>query len=223
MKDYRLRIVHDHLERGQSILLPQLHCVVFCRQGRLRLTANGTVTEIKTDRAAYTGINTELESLEDGSIAWRWELEVVDEAISAGVGPQPGGISNVKGIYQLPALKDGVQYALRCDRVSFPPGGEALTHTHAAAGVRCVHTGEIFIDSLGHQWTAKPGDTWLERGPESVYAKALNEGPMNFVRVMLVPETHFGRSTISYVRPEDQDKPKSQTYQRFLEEPVVLQ
>lgn len=223
MKDYQLRIVHDHLERGESIVLPQLHRVVFCRQGRLRLTANGTVTELKTDEAAYTGINAELESLEDGSIGWRWELEGVDEAIGNGTGPQPGGISDVKGIYPLPALKDGVQYALRCDRVSFPPGGEALTHTHAAAGVRCAHTGEIFIDSLGHQWTAKPGDTWLERGPESVYAKAWNEGPMNFVRVMLVPETHFGRSTISYVLPEDQDRPKSQAYQRFLEQPVVLQ
>jgi hypothetical protein len=39
---------------------------------------------------------------------------------------------------------------------------------------------------------------------------------------MIVPEEYKGRSTITYVRPEDKDKPKSQSYTRYLEEPITL-
>jgi hypothetical protein len=39
---------------------------------------------------------------------------------------------------------------------------------------------------------------------------------------MIVPEEYRGRSTITYVRPEDKDRPKSQNYTRYLEEPITL-
>ena len=39
---------------------------------------------------------------------------------------------------------------------------------------------------------------------------------------MIVPEEYKGRSTITYVRPEDKDRPKSQSYTRYLEEPITL-
>ena len=88
--------------------------------------------------------------------------------------------------------------------------------------MRCLHTGEIFIDSLGKQWTATPGVTWLERGPEHVYAKTWDKGPASFIRVMVIPSPYFGKSTISYVKPEDAQKPKSQQYYRYLEEEIAL-
>ena len=65
-------------------------------------------------------------------------------------------------------------------------------------------------------------DSWVEHGPDQVYAKASERELTAFVRVMIIPASYRGRSTITYVRPEDQDKPKSQSYKRYLEEPIAL-
>lgn len=75
---------------------------------------------------------------------------------------------------------------------------------------------------MGHRTRLWPGDSWVERGPDLVYAKASETELSAFVRVMIVPEEYKGRSTITYVRPEDKDKPKSQSYKRYLEEPITL-
>ncbi len=223
MKDYVLRIAHDRLGKGQPLALGALDRVVYCRQGKVQVTSNGRQTTLGEDEAVYTGGTCSVEALDDASVAWRWELAPVDAASGKFAQAELGANTDVRGEYPLPSLVDGMNYALRCDRVSFPPGGEALTHTHAAAGVRCVHNGQITAECLGKLSVYKPGDTWLERGPDHVYAKTWDEGPMSFIRVMLIPETHFGRSTISYVRAEDQDKPKSQQYHRYLEEKVTLE
>jgi hypothetical protein len=55
-----------------------------------------------------------------------------------------------------------------------------------------------------------------------VYAKASEKVLSSFVRVMIVPEEYRGRSTITYVQPEDKDRPKLQSYKRYLEEPIEL-
>ena len=59
---------------------------------------------------------------------------------------------------------------------------------------------------------------WSEAGPEPVYAAAFRETPTGFARVMILPRTCHGKSSIHYVRPEDADKPKSQKYQIFADE-----
>ena len=51
-----------------------------------------------------------------------------------------------------------------------------------------------------------------------MYAAASREGPSAFARVMILPRSCHGKSSIRYVRPEDADKPKSQTYQIFADE-----
>jgi len=40
--------------------------------------------------------------------------------------------------------------------------------------------------------------------------------------VMILPRTLRGKSSITYVKPDDQDKPKTQKYQVFVDEPIDL-
>jgi hypothetical protein len=39
---------------------------------------------------------------------------------------------------------------------------------------------------------------------------------------MILPRDLQGKSSIRYVRPEDQEKPKTQKYQVFCDEPITL-
>jgi hypothetical protein len=68
----------------------------------------------------------------------------------------------------------------------------------------------------------RPGEAWFERGPEPVYAAASTAEPTSFVRVMILPVALVGKSSIRYVDPADQDKPKTQTYTVFVDQPIDL-
>lgn len=154
-----------------------------------------------------------------GARLWRWEL--VSPGAARGEIRRPGIKSVDAGDYEIGVDASGGRL-MRLDRVSFPLGGEALTHVHAAPGVRCLVSGSLLLDSQGVRYRVWPGDSWVEHGPDQVYAKASERELTSFVRVMIVPEAYRGRSTITYVRPEDQSKPKSQSYTRYLEEPITL-
>jgi hypothetical protein len=221
MEQYKLRILHDALQAEARLELAPAIRVIYCRSGSIKINANGNEQVLEEDGAAAVTGGATVEPVSASAVVWRWEAVPVGSDDSSALSTAAKVTSELKGSYPLP-LKDGEKYAIRCDSVAFPPSGCAFTHVHAAPGVRCQHTGELFLDSLGHQWTAKPGDTWLERGPDHVFAQAWDKGPAHFIRVMLIPEPYFGRSTLSYVRPEDADKPKPQQYRRYLEEPIEL-
>ena len=63
-------------------------------------------------------------------------FELVDE-------PAPGAL-----MARELALPAG-EYLLRCDRVDFPPGGEAFLHTHQGPGIRVLLFGSIRIETQG--------------------------------------------------------------------------
>lgn len=107
---------------------------------------------------------------------------------------------------------------MRCDRVNFPPGGEALTHVHQGPGIRCLLAGSIRIDTKGTSHAYGPGEAWFEAGPDPVYAAAARDMPSAFARVMILPRSCHGKSSIRYVRPEDAERPKTQSYQIFADE-----
>lgn len=215
MTQYMLRFSTVNIAESQSRTLPAACRVLYLRSGRAAVTAAGAEASLATDSAFHGAASPTLKAVGGPAEFWCWDFVERDETCAEDKGP-------LTRLSAFPLTIDpNTRYAIRCDRVAFPPGGIAYTHTHAAAGVRCIHTGAIDIDSLGHRWVAKPGDTWLERGPEQVYAKAGEDGPASFIRVMLVPESHWGRSTITYVLPEDQDRPKPQQYFRYLEVPVA--
>lgn len=136
-------------------------------------------------------------------------FELVDE-------PAPGAL-----MARELALPPG-DYLLRCDRVDFPPGGEAFLHTHQGPGIRVLLFGSIRIETQGADRTYAPGEPWFERGPDPVHALTHPDEPSAFVRCMVLPRALLGQPSIRYVRDEDRERPKSQGYTVFLDEPVEL-
>jgi hypothetical protein len=219
MSKFRLRIYHDHFTEEVEALLPAERRVIYCVAGCAEISDTAKTETIGSDGAWFSSQKTNVRGKDEGACLWRWEL-VTPNAPSGEI--KGAGIkSRIAGDYEV-EIDTSVKRLMRLDRVSFPLGGEALTHTHAAAGVRCQLEGNLLLESLGHRYRVWPGDPWVEHGPDSVYAKASEHQLSSFVRVMIVPEQYKGRSTITYVKAEDQEKPKSQNYKRYLEEPISL-
>lgn len=118
-------------------------------------------------------------------------------------------------------LDPSVEWLLRCDRVDFPPGGVAYTHTHPGPGIRCLLHGSIRIETGGAAHAYGPLGAWFEPGPEPVYAAASETEATAFVRVLLLPSEWAGKRTIRYVEPADAERPKTQRATVYLERPVV--
>jgi quercetin dioxygenase-like cupin family protein len=117
---------------------------------------------------------------------------------------------------------DAGAWVMRCDRVDFPPGGVAYTHTHPGPGIRCLLFGSIRIESGGAAHDYGPLDAWFESGPEPVLAVAAENEPSAFVRVLLLPHEWEGKRTIRYVDAADDDKPKLQRATVFFDQPIDL-
>jgi quercetin dioxygenase-like cupin family protein len=111
-------------------------------------------------------------------------------------------------------------WLVRCDRVDFPPGGVAYTHTHPGPGLRVLVKGRIRIDTQGESHEYGPFDSWYETGPDPVYAAASATEETAFVRVLLLPREWAGKRTIRYVDPADEDKPKLQQARIYFEQPL---
>jgi hypothetical protein len=219
VKKFRLRIYHDHLTEGATATLAAERRVIFCVSGDAALSAPGRSQSIAADQAWFSDQAVALRGEGEGARLWRWEL-APPGAVPGEIG-RDGIRSAMAGDYEI-ALDTAAKRLMRLDRVSFPLGGEALTHVHAAPGVRCLLTGNLLLETSGRRYRLWPGDSWVEHGPDRVYAKASEKELTSFVRVMIVPEEYRGRSTITYVRPEDKDRPKPQSYTRYLEEPIAL-
>lgn len=107
-------------------------------------------------------------------------------------------------------LDAATPWLARCDRIDFPPGGVAYTHTHPGPGIRYLLHGAIEIQTAGHTTAFGPGEAWFESGTDPVHAKASAIEDTAFVRVLLLPAEWEGKRTIRYVDPADEDKPKLQ-------------
>jgi quercetin dioxygenase-like cupin family protein len=115
-------------------------------------------------------------------------------------------------------LDPAVEWLFRVDRVDFPPGGVAYRHTHPGPGIRFLVLGSIRIESGGETHMYAPGDSWFESGPEPVFATASETEPSAFVRALLLPREWEGKRTIRHVDPADDEKPRLQRAQVFLEQ-----
>jgi hypothetical protein len=113
-------------------------------------------------------------------------------------------------------------WLLRCDRVDFPKGGVAWTHTHPGPGIRYLLRGEIEIRSEERNSFYGPGGAWFESGPEPVYAQASAHSETAFVRALLLPSEWAGKRTIRYVDPADDERPKLQRATVFCEHALTL-
>jgi quercetin dioxygenase-like cupin family protein len=120
------------------------------------------------------------------------------------------------------ALDPAQRYLMRCDRVDFDPGGEALPHGHRGGGIRYLLEGALEVrvgDGPGR--LMKPGDAWFETGVEPVHAIASRDTPTSFIRVSVLPREIKGQSSIVYVDPAHAAV-KPRRYTVFVDEPIEL-
>ena len=115
------------------------------------------------------------------------------------------------------------EYLLRCDRVDFPPGGEAFLHTHQGPGIRVLLFGSIRIETQGatHDLRARRGV--VRGGPDPVLRRRRTRtSRARSCAAWCCRARSQGSPSIRYVRDEDRERPKSQRYTVFLDEPVEL-
>jgi quercetin dioxygenase-like cupin family protein len=130
------------------------------------------------------------------------------------------GAASVQGhalVWELTERPAG-EWLVRCDRVDFPPGGVAYTHTHPGPGLRVLLKGRIRIETQGTTHEYGPFEWWYETGPDPVYAAASDEEETAFVRVLVLPAEWAGKRTIRYVDPADEDRPKLQRASVYFEQ-----
>jgi quercetin dioxygenase-like cupin family protein len=195
-----LALLEDRLEEGARLPLTAAPRVIYVVSGRVEI--DGVMTD---ENHAWHAVGACVVHARAATSLWRWELRADD------VGGEPGlKLSRTIDLPPGGAL-------MRCDRVDFPPRSIAYTHTHQGPGIRMLLRGRFRVETNGHAIVLEPGEPWFERGPDPVYAESIADEPTSFVRVMVLPAALHGKSSIRYVKPEDQARPKSQTYTVFVD------
>lgn len=218
MTTHVLRLYADQFKPGAiSDPLAQANRAIYVSEGSVICRGCGVAASLSSNSAWQGRLGVTLTSGREGVKLLRWELSTSEPALLAG-----GGISSVLALAGEPHIEVGIEYLMRCDRVDFPAGSTAFTHTHQGSGIRCLQQGRIRIETQGRDFSVEPGGAWFETGPDPVFAQTRPDGPSYFVRVMILPRSIRGKSSIRYVKPEDADKPKMQTYQVFTDEPIEL-
>jgi hypothetical protein len=219
--NYDLSLYKDEIAPQAQIQLPPGNAIraLYVIHGGLRVRAGNFSGVLGGNSGFHT---TDAMQLAAGHLTtWtlRWELTHAGAPDALATG---NGITSKKLLTAAMQLDPAQPYLLRCDRVDFPPDGEALTHTHRGGGIRCLLMGGIDIHTNNSVHRYVPLEPWYEAGPEPVYAKAAPAAATGFARVMILPRELLGKSSITYVKPEDVDKPKNQKYQIFIDTPITL-
>ncbi len=210
MTTHTLQFFRDLLPAGAALsLTATLPRVLYLRWGSLTVRSRGSVATLSQNSAWHGQEAHDAVAGKAGAELYRWELHLGPDKDAAACALQAGL-----------NLDPATAYLMRCDRVDFPPGGIAYTHTHQGGGIRCLLDGEIRVRVTGKEHLVRPGEAWFEAGPDPVLALASETMATAFARVMVLPAALQGKSSIRYVLPEDQDKPKRQTYQLFVDEPI---
>jgi hypothetical protein len=219
LSTYTLRLRTDRLEPKAEARLTGCPRVVYVREGDAIVRAGTQAVGLSANSAWHGRDTITVTAGTAGAILLRWELVTGSDA--PGV-PTGAGIGSTPTLAHAVDLQDPGGYLMRCDRVDFPLGGIAYTHVHRGPGIRCLLTGGIRVEVNGKAHDIEPGGAWFEAGPDPVLATASSAVPTAFVRVMILPRELRGKSSIRYVKPEDADKPKLQTYRIFVDEIIDL-
>jgi quercetin dioxygenase-like cupin family protein len=206
-----LRLYVDGLPAKSVLELPAAPRFFFVRDGDAIVRCNGAAAALGTASGLQSTQACQVEGGAGGATLLRWEL------VDAGT-PAWGGPDSRELIARGVDLPEAGGYLMRADRVDFPLGGIAYTHTHRGPGIRCLLRGTIRVEAAGEVHELGAGGAWFEAGPDPVPAMASASEITGFARVMILPRALKGRSSISYVKPEDADKPKTQKYQVFADE-----
>lgn len=210
-------IEHSALASAHGpIQLGACNRVIYVIEGALQI--NGET--LTADHATFSPAAMTISVSDQGARWLRWELLTNHEPERLEHGD--GITSTLKTLDAITTAQVQADWFMRCDSVSFPPGGCALTHTHKGPGIRYLLDGTIRIDTLGESTGYDVGGAWYESGPHPVFAQADAALDTRFVRAMVLPPELAGKSSITYVNADDLDKPKSQSYHRYCEQPLIL-
>ena len=208
-----LRLVEDVLSDGAEMTLRAEPRMIFVLHGAITVSGK----PVSDGEAWHGGGAATVLAGPAGAMCWRYELStsVSDDAVIAN-----NVTSRTKLAAPLEYLPDG-DLLFRGDSVAFPPGGVAYLHRHQGPGIRCLIEGGIRIDTHGRSTSYGPGGAWFESGPEPVFAQAAPDRPSRFIRVMILPQSLLGKSSIQYVDEADKAKPKSQSYKVYADLPIT--
>lgn len=208
-----LRLVEDVFSDGAAMTLGPEPRMIFVLHGALSVSGTSVI-----DGETWHGDGTvNIVAGPGGAMCWRYEMS---QSVDDGAEAANGVASRTKLAAPLEYLPAG-DLLFRGDSVAFPPGGVAYRHRHQGPGIRCLIEGGIRIDTHGHSTSYGPGGAWFESGPEPVFAQAAHDRPSRFIRVMVLPLTLLGKSSIQYVNEEDKTKPKSQSYKVYADMPIT--
>jgi hypothetical protein len=208
-----LRLIEDFLTDRGVLSLPALPRMVYVVRGAItigqRMLGPGEALfseDLLTAHAEGTG-----------ATLWRFELS---DPRQPAIQLKGSSLRSTQMLaVSLESLPEG-ELLWRGDSVAFPPGGCAYLHRHQGPGIRCLIEGSLRIDTNGESHTCGIGDPWYENGSSPVFAQA-GERATRFVRVLILPRTLIGKSSIQYVNQEDKDRPKTQQYRVFVDAPLT--
>lgn len=213
MGTHTLRLYHDRIGQGETVTYHgAINRIFYCRWGGAAIS--GHAAEIVCDGAVLSTETTSITGSIDGAIIWRFEL--VPEELDV-PGQASAALTSDLAAEAEMTLEIPHGYLMRCDAVNLPLGCEIYQHTHAGGGIRCIHRGHLSIETNGSSQTFGPNDAWFEPGADPVCGSASTEKMTGFVRVMILPRTFLGKSSISYLREADWNKPKRQTYKTYVD------
>lgn len=217
-----LRLTREEFDAGQGRdIQPDTNRVLYLERGAVSIRCARQVATLAANSAWHGNAGCRVQAGSTGAVLLHWELltrqtaAAILESTIQRAAPKPMLECEIQ-------LESAPAYLMRCDRVDFPLGGIAYTHTHRGPGIRCLLRGQIKVSVKGGEHAVDPGQAWFEAGPDPVLARASATELTSFVRVMVLPLELRGKSSIRYVLPEDQDKPKRQTYQLFIDDPIAL-
>jgi hypothetical protein len=213
-----MRLYEDVLsgEEGLHFELPPLPRLIYVVHGSVAING-GPLGDAETWHGESS---VTLATERAGATCWRFEL--ARSGTPEAALPGGGAISRKKLEASAATLQAG-ELLLRGDSVAFPPGGCAYRHRHQGPGIRCLLEGGIRIDTHGRSISYGPGGAWYETGPDPVFAQAALDRPSRFIRMMILPRSLLGKSSIEYLDPADKDKPRSQSYTIFADAPIAFE
>lgn len=218
MSDRALRLTEDRLAAGGWLAFEGANRVLYVLEGDTAVTHGGTATQVGTGNAWHGAGAGSITTYGRGARLLRYEL------VRAGAPctPEWPGVASRVLLEHPIALDPAAAYLVRCDRVEFAPGGEALPHGHKGGGIRYLLAGTLEVRIDGHPGRVmKPGDAWFESGLEPVQAIASKDEPTSFVRVAILPREIRGQSSIVYVDPAHASV-KPRTYRVYVDEAITL-
>jgi quercetin dioxygenase-like cupin family protein len=219
MPTYLLRLTRDRMAAGapRGAPLPGMNRVLYVLEGELSVDAGGTPVRVGAGEAWHGAGPYAGAAGRSGATLLRYEL--TGRATASTVAP---GASSTLLLEHDISLDPAARHLMRCDRVEFDLGGEALPHRHKGGGIRCLIGGTLELRVEGEpDRTIEAGQAWFESGREPVYARAAVDRATSFVRCSILPREIRGQSSIVYVDPRDA-RSKPRRYTVLVDEPIEL-